>query len=75
MLNRAASVLVLTIAFAVSVQGYGRLTPAQRWNLKLRERSRLLKSGDYAGSLKIADRIRQFGFVMMLGDDEIIVPE
>jgi len=58
-LNRAARVLLLTIAFAASVHAkrVGPLTTTQRWNMKLDESSRLLKIGDYAASLKIVDRV------------------
>lgn len=59
MLNRAARVLVLFLAFAATAhaQRVGPRNPTQHWNRKLKESSRLLKSGDHAGSLKIADRI------------------
>jgi hypothetical protein len=58
-LNRAARVLVLVLAFAATAhaQRVGPLNHTKRWNMKLKESSRLLKSGDHAGSLKIVDRV------------------
>jgi TonB family protein len=80
-LIRVVRALVLVLLFAATAQAQrgGSLNYPQRWNMKLEESSRLLESGDHAGSLKIADRViremidelgpgdaatRAFGFVL-----------